>query len=126
MSLADEAAIRLLCDEDELASRRLYMLSNGYVPLPAEDKGVYLPNWSNLDENGNQCGIQPTVEDIDVWSVEYPHWQSTSVRCGEVVAIDCDVADEMVAEEIRKAALRCFSKAFPTRVGHPPKFLLMC
>jgi hypothetical protein len=63
-------------------------------PLPAEDKGVYLPNWSNLDENDNQCGIQPTVEDIDVWSVEYPHWQSTSVRCGEVVAIDCDVFDK--------------------------------
>jgi hypothetical protein len=64
LSLADEAAFRVMCG-DELASRRLYMLNNGYVPLPAEDKGVYLPNWSNLDADGTQRGIQPTIEDID-------------------------------------------------------------
>jgi len=125
LSLADEAAFRLMCD-DELASRRLYMLNNGYVPLPAEDKGVYLPNWSNLDADGTQCGIQPTIEDIDSWSKEHPEWSSTSVRCGEVIAIDCDVFDKAVAEKIRDEARRCFGTTFPTRVGSPPKFLLMC
>ena len=84
LSLADEAAFRLMCG-DELASRRLYMLNNGYVALPAEDKGVYLPNWSNLDADGTQRGIQPTIEDIVSWSEEHPEWSSTSVRCGEVV-----------------------------------------
>jgi hypothetical protein len=125
MSLADEAAFRDMCG-DELASRRLHMLSNGYVPLPASDKGVFLPNWSKLDENGNQCGVDPTVEEIDRWSVEHPNWQSTSVRCGEVVAIDCDILDKAVADKVREEALRFFGKAFPTRVGNPPKFLMMC
>ena len=125
LSLADIAAVRDLCG-DELASRRLHMLSNGYVPLPASDKGVFLPNWSKLDENGNQCGIDPTVDEIDRWSAEQPDWQSTSVRCGEVVAIDCDILDKAVADKVRAEARRCFGKAFPTRVGNPPKFLMMC
>jgi hypothetical protein len=125
MSLDKEAAFRELCGE-ELASRRVYMLSNGYVPLPASDKGVFLHDWSKLDENGNQCGVDPTLEEIDRWSVEYPDWQNTSVRCGEVVAIDCDILDKDVADRVREAARRCFGKAFPTRVGNPPKFLMMC
>jgi hypothetical protein len=125
MSLANEAVFRELCG-DELASKRLYMLNNGYVPLPASEKGVFLHNWSNLDENGNQCGVHPTVEEIDRWSVEHPDWQSTSVRCGEVVAIDCDILDKAVADKVREEARRCFGKAFPTRVGNPPKFLMMC
>ena len=124
LSLADEAVFRQMCG-DERASKRLHMLSNGYVPLPASDKGVFLPNWSKL-ENGNQCGIDPTVEEIDRWSVEHPDWQSTSVRCGEVVAIDCDILDKAVADKVREEARRCFGKAFPTRVGNPPKFLVMC
>jgi hypothetical protein len=125
MSLPTEAAFRSMCGDD-LASKRLYMLSNGYVPLPAADKGVYLPNWSNLDTDGTQCGIQPTIEDIDSWSEEHSDWQSTSVRCGEVVAIDCDIFDKAVADKVRAEARRCFGKAFPTRVGNPPKFLMMC
>jgi hypothetical protein len=125
MSLDKEAAFRELCGE-ELASRRVYMLSNGYVPLPASDKGVFLHDWSKLDEDGNQCGVDPTVEEIDRWSVERPEWQNTSVRCGEVVAIDCDILDKDVADRVREAARRCFGKAFPTRVGNPPKFLMMC
>src|SRR5262245_8179429 len=125
LSLADEAVFRQMCG-DELASKRLHMLSNGYVPLPASDKGVFLPNWSKLDENGNQCGVDPTIEEIDRWSVEHPDWQSTSVRCGEVVAIDCDILDKAVADKVREEARRCFGKAFPTRVGNPPKFLVMC
>jgi hypothetical protein len=111
---------------EELASRRLHMLSNGYVPLPASDKGVYLPNWSKLDENGNQCGVDPTVHEIACWSLEHPDWQSTSVRCGEVVASDCDILDKAVSDKVREEARRCFGKAFPTRVGNPPKFLMMC
>ena len=31
-----------------------------------------------------------------------------------------------MAEKIRREAWRCFGTAFPTRVGQPPKFLLMC
>ena len=79
-----------------------------------------------LDEEGNQRGIQPTIEIIDQWSTQYPNWQSTSARCGEVVAIDCDILDKAVADEVRTEARRCFGKAFPTRVGNPPKFLMMC
>jgi hypothetical protein len=122
-----DLAMRLLEGSgDDRADLRVHLLVNGYVPLPAEQKGVYLEGWSNLDENGIQCGVQPTVEMIDSWSVEYPHWQSTSVRCGEVVGIDCDVLDRAVAEKIRNEARRCFGKSFPTRVGAPPKFLMMC
>jgi putative DNA primase/helicase len=124
-SLADEAELRRMLD-DTLGSTRLLMLGKGYVPLPASDKGVFLRDWSKLDENGNQCGVNPTVEEIDRWSVEHPDWQSTSVRCGEVVAIDCDILDKAVADKVREEARRCFGKAFPTRVGNPPKFLMMC
>jgi hypothetical protein len=125
MSLVNEAEVRRMFD-DKLGSTRLLMLGNGYVPLPASDKGVFLRDWSKLDENGNQCGVDPTVEEIDRWSVEHPDWQNTSVRCGEVVAIDCDILDKAVADEVRAEARRCFGKAFPTRVGNPPKFLMMC
>jgi hypothetical protein len=125
LSLSSAAEVRFMLSE-ELAGKRLLMLSKGYVPLPSTGKKVPLLGWSNLDADGTQCGIQPTIEDIDSWSEEHPEWSSTSVRCGDVVAIDCDVAEETVAEEIRREALSCFGKAFPTRVGHPPKFLLMC
>lgn len=109
-----DVAMRLLAGSgDDLADLRVHLLFNGYVPLPADQKGVYLEGWSNLDEDGIQRGVQPTVEMIDNWSVKYPHWQSTSVRCGEVVAIDCDVLDRTVAEKIRDEARRCFGKSFP-------------
>ena len=111
---------------DELADLRVRLLFNGYTPLPADGKGTLPKGWSSLDEEGNQRGIQPTIEIIDQWSTQYPNWQSTSVRCGEVVAIDCDILDKAVADEVRAEARRCFGKAFPTRVGNPPKFLMMC
>jgi hypothetical protein len=124
-SLAQEAEVRFMLGE-ELAGTRLCMLGFGYIPLPSTGKKVPLSGWSNLDSDGTQRGIQPTVEDIDSWSAEHPEWASTSIRCGEIVAIDCDVVDQAVAEKIRDEARRCFGTAFPTRVGSPPKFLLMC
>ena len=62
-----------------------------------------LRNWSNSTD-GTQREIQPTIEDIDSWSEEHPEWSSTSVRCSEVVAIDCDVFGKAVAEKIRDGA----------------------
>jgi AAA domain/Primase C terminal 2 (PriCT-2)/Bifunctional DNA primase/polymerase, N-terminal len=110
---------------DELADRRVHLLVNGYVPLPADGKGSLPPGWSKLDEEGNQRGIQPTVEVIDRWSVQYPNWHSTSVRCGDVVALDCDILDTAVADKVRAEARRVFGTAFPTRVGRPPKFIML-
>src|SRR5437016_14674151 len=40
--------------DDALADLRVNLLFHGYTPLPASDKGVYLTNWSNLDEDGVQ------------------------------------------------------------------------
>jgi hypothetical protein len=110
---------------DELADLRVRLLFNGYTPLPANGKGSLPKGWSNLDEEGNQRGIQPTIKIIDQWSTQYPNWHSTSVRCGEVVAIDCDILDNAVADRVREEARRCFGTAFPTRVGRPPKFILL-
>src|SRR5262249_49691034 len=90
---------------NDVADLRKQMLNNGYTPLPADAKGVYLEEWSRI-ENGKQCGITPTTEIIDGWSVDYPQWASSAVRCGEIVGIDCDVPDATVAELIRTEALR--------------------
>jgi hypothetical protein len=126
-SISDDLVMRVISGSDDaVADLRAQLLFNGYVPLPASEKGVYLENWSKLDDNGRQRGVQPDIEMIDSWTAKHPQWQSTSVRCGEVVAIDCDVLDKVVADKIRDEARRCFGKAFPTRVGRPPKFLMMC
>ena len=71
LSLANAAEMRFMLSE-ELAGKRLLMLSKGYVPLPSTGKKVPLLGWSNLDADGTQCGIQPTIEDIDSWSARAP------------------------------------------------------
>jgi hypothetical protein len=71
LSLADEAEQRLMFGE-EIACKRLTMLSKGYIPLPSTGKRVSLFGWSNLDADGRQCGIQPTIEDIYGWSEQHP------------------------------------------------------
>jgi Family of unknown function (DUF5906)/Primase C terminal 2 (PriCT-2) len=109
---------------DPLADLRLRLLTNGYTPLPADAKGVYLDGWSNVVD-GKQCGISPTADDIAAWSKKYPQWQSTSVRCGDVAGIDVDVPDKAAADQIQLEALWHFPMAMPTRVGNPPKFLMM-
>jgi putative DNA primase/helicase len=110
---------------DALAQLRLRMLANGYVPLPADAKGVRLDEWSKIVD-GKQCGVEVTAEVITAWSKERPQDQNTGVRCGEpVVGIDVDVSDTALATKLRDLAIQCFGAAKPVRVGKHPKFLMM-
>lgn len=74
------------------AHGRMTMLNNGFTPLPASDKGCYLPQWSK---------VQVLPEVIRDWERKHPREKSTGLRTGDdIIAVDIDVLGEPLADRI--------------------------
>jgi len=75
---------------------RVALLRKGYIPLPAQYKRPVLKGWPtiNVDE---ACIVE--------WEREFPAARTTSVRCDNVVAVDIDIDDAELADQITQAAL---------------------
>src|SRR5262245_20927516 len=97
-----------------VTARRLAMLANGYAPLPAHKKAVYLTDWVN---------VVPTEEMIQGWEQQYPDWRNSGIATRKTRAIDIDIKDEPVAEQLEELVRKRFSNGgrLLRRIGMPPK-----
>jgi len=91
------------------------LLNNGYLPLPAADKGVYIEGWSR-------------VEITAQWLAYYHRngrYQNTGLRCDRLLAFDIDVLDEALADACEALIERSCGETEFCRVGQWPKRLLL-
>lgn len=94
---------------------RLQISENGYEPLPAIGKKVYLNKW-------NSKPIDQT--EIESW-VEFSTWTNTSIRCHNVTGIDIDVEDQWLANSIVAFTRIELGNSPLERIGQAPRTLLV-
>jgi Bifunctional DNA primase/polymerase, N-terminal len=75
-----------------ITAQRKKLLANGYVPIPTRGKKPTINEWPK---------IQPTENEIEKWQHQYPAAQNTGILVATNPAIDIDVNDADVAEEIQ-------------------------
>jgi putative DNA primase/helicase len=99
-----------------ICERRIHYVKAGYEAIPCLGKRPVLTNW-------------PTAPiDIDTppcWKVRYPNATNTGIRTKHTPAVDIDVHDAEMAEQIEHE-LRAFFPQQPllVRFGLPPKRLI--
>lgn len=92
------------------------LLNGGYVPLPAKGKAIFLKNWTNLKVD---------EAEVERWSRETPWLPSTGIRCDGLCAIDIDVTDEALIQEVYRLARDKLGSTPLARVGRAPKLMLV-
>lgn len=99
------------------ADLRNTLLANGYTPLPllSNGKGLYIKGWS--------------AQDVDTeWLAGFARrsdYQNTGLRCDQLCALDIDVTDEALADEIEQFIEADIGETKLCRVGSWPKRLLL-
>lgn len=109
-----------MTDLDPRADRtalRLKLYQNGFTPLPNHNKACFLPEWSTIK----------VTEDL-IRSREWARsraWADTGLRCGEIVAIDWDVNDGALLNDLLDAviAAKVICESPYVRIGKPPREL---
>jgi hypothetical protein len=96
---------------DAIATYRKHLLAAGYLPLPVNGKNVLIHNWSQ---------ITATNVIIDNWTDEKFDHLSTGILTRTTPAIDIDVTDEEVAEELEELVENMLGKS-AVRIGRAPK-----
>ena len=91
------------------------LLSNGYHPLPAGSKGVYIKGWSRVDL---------TPEWLDDFR-RRGNWSNTGLRCDDLLAFDIDVTDISLSDMCEELIERELGATEFCRVGRWPKRLLL-
>jgi hypothetical protein len=76
---------------------RKQLHSAGYSPLPVNGKAPPLPGWQD---------VLATPEVINGWEDKYPDATNTGILTRTTPAIDIDVLDSAVADELQKLAER--------------------
>jgi hypothetical protein len=92
--------------------RRKALLAAGYWPIPTDGKIPPLAGWSQL---------HATDKMINGWVDDFPNALNTSVLTFNAPAIDIDVLDSEVADEIEQLATRMLGSNDIVRTGRPPK-----
>jgi AAA domain/Bifunctional DNA primase/polymerase, N-terminal len=95
------------------------LLNAGYVPTPAFGKAPVLEGWQKK---------QPTEADISDWSTRYPTARNTGILTRDTPAVDIDVLDAAVADELQNilsSTSGITSGIGITRVGQSPKRALL-
>jgi hypothetical protein len=103
-------------EQGAVTALRLALLANGYEPVPLRGKATYLPDWPN---------ITITDEVVRAWATERKDDVNTGLRTRTTPAIDIDVLDQAVAEDLEAHLRGYFNSAaaglWLRRVGLPPK-----
>jgi hypothetical protein len=82
---------------------RKRLLFTGFTPLPAHGKAVHLSNWTKTPVDNIA---------IETWQSRWATYHNTSLRTTTEPAIDIDVYDTKVADEIDIAAWECLGPPF--------------
>jgi hypothetical protein len=94
---------------------RRSLLASGYSPLPVNGKAPPIVSWQN---------IQATEDVITGWEDKYANATNTGILTRTTPAIDIDVLDPAVADELQQIAERMIG-ASPVRIGQAPKRALL-
>lgn len=101
---------------------------SGYNILPimpgTKKPGMWRPEgWTNMTDWTRFCSDRPADGTVDIWS----SWPGCGigVACGNVVAIDIDILDEDVADNVEVIIRQQLGITSLKRVGKAPKMLLV-
>src|SRR5258706_9419913 len=97
---------------DAATVTRKRLLVAGFVPIPTEGKKPPIPGWQNLIA---------TEADIDGWFHQYESALNTGVLTRTTPAVDIDVLDPDVADEIEALLWEMIGTRGSVRFGQPPK-----
>ncbi len=100
---------------DRATAYRRRLLAAGYKPLPVYGKAPPIPGWQD---------IVATNDVIGEWEYKYPDATNTGILTSTTPAIDIDVHDPAVANELQEIAERMFG-AGAVRIGQAPKRALL-
>jgi AAA domain/Bifunctional DNA primase/polymerase, N-terminal len=99
-----------------ICERRVRYVKAGYEAIPCIDKRPVLANWPTA------------IIDINApasWSTTYPDATNTGIRTKHTPAVDIDIYDAAVAEQIENELRACFPQhSLLVRFGQPPKRLI--
>lgn len=99
-------------DRQQLATeRREGLLAAGYWPIPVNGKIPMLDDWTD---------VRATRDMIERWARNYPN-TNTSILTFNAPAIDIDVLDRDVADEIEQVAANILGPNTAVRTGMAPK-----
>jgi hypothetical protein len=105
-----------------VTARRVALLRLGYEPIPilSGRKRPPMNGWQDV-----RITIPPDEDVITPWADTYPGALSTGIRTRYTPAVDIDVLDQKVADEIEQALLNLIPQgSLLKRVGKPPKRLI--
>ena len=98
---------------DRATAVRKRLLRAGFLPIPATGKRVFADNWPD---------IVATEAEIDSWFTRYPDALNTGLLTRTTPAIDLDVYDPDVAEELELTLFDMIGEGHTmVRFGQPPK-----
>src|SRR5271165_2529049 len=96
--------------------RRIRYIKAGYEAIPCIGKRPVLPNWPTTPID---------INTPDYWNATYPHAANTGIRTKHTPAVDIDIHDAEMAEQIEKELRACFpEQLLLVRFGQPPKRLV--
>lgn len=100
-----------------VTARRLRLLEHGYELVACEGKLPVLAGWQR---------IETTEAEIERWAQALPHATNTGIRTKHAPAVDIDIRDQAVAEQVQQAVLNIIGDrgTILQRVGLPPKRLI--
>ena len=96
---------------DRATAYRKRLLAAGYLPLPVNGKAPPIKGWPD---------IEATDVLIDRWANEYADATNTGIITHRTPAVDIDVLDTVVADELQELAERMIGKS-AVRTGRAPK-----
>ena len=97
---------------DRATALRKHLLQAGLHPLPAIGKRIPVDNWTAL---------QVTEPEIDSWFQRYPEAKNTGVLTRTTPAVDIDVHDADIADEIEALLWELVGTRGLVRFGQRPK-----
>ena len=98
---------------DRAVAVRKKLLRAGFLPIPCIGKTINITDWPN---------IIATEADIDGWFTRYPDAMNTGLLTRTTPAVDLDIYDPDVAEELELTLLDMIGEGHTlVRFGQPPK-----
>lgn len=100
---------------EQRTALRKQLYANGFTPIPTKFKQAVYPNWSKMEV---------TPSEIETWESK-GYLLDTGIRCGDVVAIDWDISDADLLNDLLDylIAKRVMDESLFVRIGKPPREL---
>ncbi|MDH6259075.1 DUF927 domain-containing protein [Bradyrhizobium sp. BR13661] len=120
-------ALFKIATPEELTSLRLQLRSNGYYPVPVI--GAHI----NMNAAGKRPSMRAwatecfnaTPEKITNWSLSQRNCTNTGILCGELIGIDIDVLNDVLASGLVARTVELLGPSPLRRIGRAPKTLLL-